>query len=63
MKIKITGAITPPRGTPGANSAYLVDLEMEIPEALPFILHIHPTDPCHFCGSEYHDHGKCTEGR
>jgi hypothetical protein len=20
-------------------------------------------EPCHFCGSEYHEHGECTEGR
>ncbi len=30
MKAKVTGSIIPPRGTPGANGAYLVDLELEV---------------------------------
>ncbi|MCK5712977.1 MAG: hypothetical protein KAI25_09685 [Hyphomicrobiaceae bacterium] len=31
VKIRLKGTIQPPRGTPGANGAFLVDLEMEIP--------------------------------
>jgi len=34
MKINIKGSITPPRGTPGANGAYLVDLDVELPVEL-----------------------------
>ncbi len=34
MKLKVTGSIQPPRGTPGANSAYIVDLEIDVPPGL-----------------------------
>lgn len=34
MKFRITGSIRPPRGTPGANGAYLVDLDLEVPKRL-----------------------------
>lgn len=34
MKFKIHGTIVPPRGTPGANGAYMVDLEIECPQRL-----------------------------
>ena len=34
MKFHIKGSIRPPRGTPGANGAYLVDLDLEIPNRL-----------------------------
>ena len=34
MKATIRGSITPPRGTPGANGAYIVDLEVDIPESM-----------------------------
>ncbi len=34
MKFTIKGSIRPPRGTPGANGAYLVDLDLEVPERL-----------------------------
>ena len=30
-KIRVKGTIVPPRGTPGANGAYLVDLDVEVP--------------------------------
>ena len=32
MKATVKGSIQPPRGTPGANGAYIVDLEIEIPD-------------------------------
>lgn len=32
MKARIHGTIVPPRGTPGANGAYMVDLVVEIPD-------------------------------
>jgi hypothetical protein len=31
MKATVKGSIQPPRGTPGANGAFIVDLEVEIP--------------------------------
>ncbi len=34
MKFKIHGKIVPPRGTPGANYPYVVDLEIECPQRL-----------------------------
>lgn len=34
MRFRITGSIRPPRGTPGANYPYLVDLEIEVPQRL-----------------------------
>ena len=32
MKFHVKGSIRPPRGTPGANGAYSVDLEIETPK-------------------------------
>lgn len=37
MIITVKGAITPPRGTPGANSAYMVDLEINVPDQAPTV--------------------------
>lgn len=34
MKFRIKGSIRPPRGTPGANGTYLVDLDLEVPNRL-----------------------------
>ena len=34
MKFRIKGSIQPPRGTPGANGAYIVDLDLEVPNRL-----------------------------
>lgn len=34
MKFRIKGTIVPPRGTPGANGAYVVDLDLEVPQRL-----------------------------
>lgn len=32
MKFHVKGTIRPPRGTPGANGTYTVDLEIETPQ-------------------------------
>ncbi len=34
MKFTIRGTVQPPRGTPGANGAYVVDLTIEIPDSV-----------------------------
>lgn len=34
MKFTVKGTIKPPRGTPGANGVYAVDLELECPQRL-----------------------------
>ncbi len=34
MKFHVKGTIRPPRGTPGANGAYTVDLEIEAPQRI-----------------------------
>ena len=31
VAITVKGSIQPPRGTPGANGAYIVDLEVSVP--------------------------------
>ena len=31
VRVTVKGTIVPPRGTPGANGAYVVDLEVDVP--------------------------------
>lgn len=40
MKLTIKGTIQPPRGTPGANGAYTVDLDVEIPERIARLIEV-----------------------
>ncbi len=34
MKLTVRGSVQPPRGSPGANSAFIVDLEIDLPEQI-----------------------------
>ena len=40
MKLTVRGSVQPPRGTPGANSAFIVDLEIDLPERIAALVEL-----------------------
>ena len=66
MKINVKGSITPPRGTPGANGAYLVDIDVELPEELVSVLtagkSVSPSARAHIIMGGFVSHEKCICG-
>ena len=50
MKLKVRGSVQPPRGTPGANSAFLVDLEIDLPERVASLVELAGAVLCGMAG-------------
>ena len=40
MKMTVKGTVQPPRGTPGANGAFIFDLEVELPERMAALVEL-----------------------